>query len=511
MKILYLPLDERPCNFSYPQQIARLQPQIDLRVPPLEYLGQKKRPADRDRLWNWLQKQFSDCHYAILSIEMLVYGGLLPSRLHHHSIDHLLSCLEPLKAIKAKQPELKLFASNLIMRTPSYSSSEEEPDYYADFGAQIFRWGWLTDRGDRLPLPPEETQELQQLTAQLPADVLADYQQRRAKNLAVNQATIDLVQAGVIDFLAIPQDDSAPYGLTAIDQQQIVRKISDLRLQRQVHLYPGADEVGCTLLARAYTQQQRLQPRFYPLYSSVCAEQIVPLYEDRPLGESLRSHLLAAGAQLAPTPAQADCILALNSPGQVMQEAWDQDQKDMTYSSYRNLRFFVSQIEAYLGAGQAVAVADVAFANGGETELVQLLDDAQLWDGLLAYGGWNTSCNTIGTVLATAILGWKGGEGEAIAFNKIHHLLEDWAYQSVVRGAMVQNYLPTLGASYYDFNQQAPAIHQEIARQIQAVWQRTMRHSFGAWRIEDLTVASPWQRMFEIGLNLVIQPTIRTP
>ncbi|NJN24159.1 MAG: DUF4127 family protein, partial [Acaryochloridaceae cyanobacterium RL_2_7] len=34
-----------------------------------------------------------------------------------------------------------------------------------------------------------------------------------------------------------------------------------------------------------------------------------------------------------------------------------------------------------------VAIADVAFANGGETELVQLLDDRALWYEVLAYGG----------------------------------------------------------------------------------------------------------------------------
>ena len=48
MKILYIPLDERPCNWAYPQMIARLSPEIELVVPPLDLLGQKKQAAPLD-------------------------------------------------------------------------------------------------------------------------------------------------------------------------------------------------------------------------------------------------------------------------------------------------------------------------------------------------------------------------------------------------------------------------------------------------------------------------------
>ncbi len=41
---------------------------------------------------------------------------------------------------------------------------------------------------------------------------------------------IRLVEAGVIDFLAIPQDDSAPYGYTAINQQKIYGAIAEKKI-----------------------------------------------------------------------------------------------------------------------------------------------------------------------------------------------------------------------------------------------------------------------------------------
>ena len=347
MNILYIPLDERPCNRLYPQQLGDLRDDLTLTVPPIHLLGQKKQAANVNGLWDWMYDQVRTCQGAIISIEMLVYGGLLPSRLHHHSIASLSDRLNRIRQLKLDHPHLSLFASTLIMRTPAYNSSEEEPDYYQDWGNAIFRWGWLYDKQQREGLTERETSEFDQFRQTLPSDYLNDYRDRRSKNLAVNQGAIALVQDGTIDFLSIPQDDSARYGFTALDQKQVVSQIIDARLQHRIHLYPGADEVGCTLLARMAPLSPTGKPsrvKLYILYSSVNAELIIPLYEDRPLGESVKSHVLAAGANIVTDPHQADVILAINTPGKVMQEAWDQPRKDITYTTYRNLRFFVDQI-----------------------------------------------------------------------------------------------------------------------------------------------------------------------
>lgn len=505
MKILYIPLDERPCNFDYPQAIANLQNNLELVVPPRNLLGVKKQPADRDRLWKWIETNISECQGAILSIEMLVYGGLLPSRLHHDSEELLRDRLDRIRTLKEKDKDadLLIVASTLIMRSPSYNSSEEEPDYYEEFGERIFRWGWLQDKQKREEITEAETEELNCIDREIPSEYLQDYRQRRKQNLTINQQAIALVEAGIIDFLAIPQDDCATYGFTASDRQEVVKSINIKRLQKKINLYPGADEVGCTLLARICLQFRKIRRKIYVLYSSIYSEQIIPLYEDRPLGESLKSHILAVGGCLVSTPEAADFILAVNTPGQVMQEAWDNPVKDLTYTTHRNLPFFVDRIATFLQAGKPVAIADVAFANGGETELVQLLDDFEAWDELLAYGCWNTCCNTLGSVLAMAIIGIDANDRHALTANKIYHLLEGWAYQTIVRMDIVKNYLPTIDASYYDFNGKEKEIQAEINQQICDIWEQTMHNSFLQWQWE-IEIFSPWQRMFEIGLNLTV-------
>ncbi|GAA4827060.1 DUF4127 family protein [Algivirga pacifica] len=482
--------------------IAELQDEITLLTPPPPLLNQKKIAADTEALWEWVSTAAGQCQAGIFSIEMLVYGGLLPSRLHQATEEELLTRLFRLRELKEAYPTFKIYAGNLIMRTPHYNSSEEEPDYYEEYGERIFQWAWLKDKASREGLEEGEEQELQRIDQEIPEEVITDYSQRREKNVAINKAVIQLVKEGVIEFLSIPQDDSAPYGFTALDQKAVVKEVIAQRLQTKVHMYPGADEVGCTLLARAYQELTQQRTKVYVYYSSVHSAQIIPMYEDRPLGESLKAHILATNALMVDRPEEADIILAVNTAGKVMMEAWDQEIKDITYSTFRNLRSFVDQIKQWTLEGKKVAVADVAFANGGETELIQLLDDMAAWDDVLAYAGWNTNCNTIGTVLSTAIIGKDTDQQEMIDKNKIYHLLEGWAYQSEVRMKMVKEYLPTLGASYYDFNGQEATINIEMESRIRACWTDMMQQSFQKYHLEQVKVYSPWHRMFEIGIDL---------
>lgn len=52
----------------------------------------------------------------------------------------------------------------------------------------------------------------------------------------------------------IPQDDSAPYGYTTPDREEIKEYIQANSIA-DIDIYPGADEVGMTMLA-AYVQKK---------------------------------------------------------------------------------------------------------------------------------------------------------------------------------------------------------------------------------------------------------------
>lgn len=505
MKILYLPLDERPCNYDYPRMICQISDNVEILLPDIKILSNKKKAASFEEIWEWMDNNGKCCDVAVLSVEMLVYGGLLPSRIHNMPESLCIQKVKYIAEWKQKYPNVKILASNLIMRTPSYNSKEEEPEYYEEYGEMIFKYGWLKDKKNREKLNEDEKKQLEYLSIEIPVEVINDYEERRRKNIKVNMEIIHLVEEKVIDFLVIPQDDSAPYGYTAIDQRLIAQVIMQKRLQHKVHIYPGADEAGCTLVSRAYTEYYNKRPAIYVNYSSTLGCKIIPKYEDRPFAESVKAHILAAGARITGDIDRSDIVLMVNTPGKFMQEAWEQNIKDITYDSYRNLRDFVDRIEEYVKHNKKCIIADIAFSNGGDTELIAMMDELKLLDKIHAYAGWNTACNSLGSALSAGII----GSDTCNQYNRvryiIYRLLEDWGYQAIVRQNTIKDVLPKLNASYYDFNGKEDRICYSICEQLQQIWQREIQYSFRDWKVSLERVFTPWHRMFEIGIDLTIE------
>ena len=55
---LYIPLDERPCNFMHPQALLESikEPRVILK-PSTGDSGRKKEPADINALWTWPEEE----------------------------------------------------------------------------------------------------------------------------------------------------------------------------------------------------------------------------------------------------------------------------------------------------------------------------------------------------------------------------------------------------------------------------------------------------------------------
>ena len=491
MKTLLLPLDERPCNYQFPQMLGHGCPDITLLMPEPSLLGDKKTPGNVDGIAQFLIDNIDGCQNVVLSIDMLVYGGLIPSRLHHLKLEEALARLDVIKELKKLNPALKIYAFNCIMRTPQYNSADEEPDYYADYGMALFRRKYLLDYKARHGL--DEAMQTELAAINIPDDIVNDYEVRRELNTAVNLAVVDYLEAGVIDFLVVPQDDSSPYGYTAISQKQVIQAIADKGLELDAMVYPGADEVALSLLTRAYNEFKGVQPSFYPFYASVLGPTIIPLYEDRPMFESLKAHIRVCGAKLAFSPKEADVILAVNSPGKAVQDTYD-EAFDITYTSFRNLLDFSYQIRDLIEQGHKVALCDSAFCNGGDFQLIRYLDKLGVLDKLCSYAGWNTNCNTLGTVLSQACLG-------ANMHNLLYRIIEDVCYQADVRHDVSNNDLEEVFGIEDEF------IEPKI-KDVEAHVKMKLQKCYNALRISKnhpvsiKAIVLPWKRMFEIGMEI---------
>ena len=391
-RILYVPLDERACNYEFPALLAGMTEDVALVEPPVGWMGFKKKPADIDALWAWLFENAGQCSHAILSVDTLVYGNIINSRTHHRPLEACMETLFRFTELKRKNPELSIHAFNLVARVAAYDSDAEDPDYWASYGRKIWRYACLTDKAERGEADEAERGECAALRREIPDGVLDDFLARRAVDRAVNLACVDLVRDGVFDVLTVPKDDTAEYGYAALDQMAIAKRVRELRLPDRVFVYPGADEVGSVLFARVFNQIKNYRPRIYIRYSSVYGPFIVPRYEDRPLQEGIKAQITSLGGVVLDAPGDSDCMLAVNSPGKHMIESVEQYTKDLTFSTHLNLNELFRYMRYYHEEyGRPVGLAEVSVANGCENDCMELGLLTGTYDYLTAVGGWNTA------------------------------------------------------------------------------------------------------------------------
>lgn len=499
MKLVYVPLDERPCNVLFPSMQLPKDGGITLAMPPRELLGYKKRPADTAMVADWLEREIAGADALIMPVEMVLYGGLIPSRVHNltqKTLDGRLLRLHDLLRT-AKGYGCRIYLYGMIMRTPAYSSAEEEPDYYETYGKALFTRGYLSHKLEVAGLTEEEHETLLTEVAQLPDSVIDDYDTRRRLNHSALRRVVDFVSEGLLDRLILPEDDTATYGYGPRENTILRSLIRSSPVGDRIFSYPGADEVGTVLVAAATLAATETRVAVAPIYLDPAARQLIPRYESRPLGESVRSQIAAMGATLVEDPGAADLILAMNSCPQEMGEAWNQKPADAC--ALRQAAFVDSLRVVADQHGLQIAMADCASANGGTSALVYAIEKAGLWDYFCAYAGWNTTGNTIGTALAQGALHCIFRDEEVRRENLVYRLLDDWAYQTVVR--------QELGRQPNGFNAVALGDRSDAARQIardelNALWARTFS-GVGLPATAGLeSVEFPWDRLFEVELHV---------
>ncbi len=492
IKMLYLPLDERPCNYAFAPQIAR-DTAVELLVPGKELLGDKKIPADFAGLQQFLLEN-AEADACVISVDMLLYGGIVPSRLHHLDQQTLKNRLEVLRQLKKRNPRLKLFGFALIMRCPCYSSSDEEPDYYETCGREIFLTGQVKHKHSLGLLSEQEAQELLAGYGEKTAPYLQDFEQRRRLNLWVLEQLLTQYYE-LFDVFVIPQDDSSEYGYTTMDRERL-KQLQREREMEPVPMYPGADEVGMSLMAHAACRLLGKVPKIYLDFPHEDSPKVVPVYEDRPVGKTLPLLLGASGCRICESRDESDIILYLNYPASDPVEIFDPP--SVGYGA-RDLQGFCSRMVKDVSDGRVVALADGAYCNGGDMELLKMISNVIDLTALGAYAGWNTSSNTLGTAVCQAVFVWLFGHSACQRQFIAQRLYEDVGYCGFVR-RQVTALLPPLGFGYFD----AGARDGLVADMVRQHLQRFMEENFPAitkeYRLDRCQM--PWKRMFEVDLTV---------
>lgn len=492
MQLLLLPPDERPVHTRLVRDLAAIAgTRVELPEPAL--LPGMRDPGAVDGLAAWLLERSADADVAVISLEGLCHGGLIPSRLTDETADVVIGRLGTLRAIRAQRPTMRLDAMAVVTRLPDLDDATEEPPLWATHGRHLAS---LSRQLDRHARGHADGDALVAARAAVPAGPTRAVMARRARNHALLLAALELVAADTLDTLVLSADDTAPEGLPAREARWLDDWLQALDLGVRVGRYAGADEVAAVRVAR-WTVGEAWQPRIATL-EDTGLDRIAP-YEGAPIRQTVAGQVRAVGGTLVGELVDADLVLAVVPPEAEGDHALAPPVPDAARD--RRLRATGDRIADAVDAGHAVAVADCAFPNGGSPALVDALDARGVLPRLAAYAGWNTAGNSIGSALAHAVVGRDArGAGTPHERLLVHRLVEDVGYQAQVRTHLRRDRSLAGAPAEPGVAERAP-LCASIERDL-GTWLAGLGGLGSRWRIAEGSVSLPWGRTFECDLEV---------
>lgn len=491
--LMYVPFDNRPVSLDYVRDTVE-KGGFDIMTPPENFLASRTKNADPDFLWDWVFANADRADSIVVSADALIYGGLVASRTHDLSDSVLLANVKKFEKLKKMNPTARIYVFSTIMRSPHASSGGVEPPYYETYGPAIFQLNALRDKRELQGLSNVEEIEFRYLTYSIPEEVDKDWLARRAKNFKMNVELINDAKKDTFAYLLMGRDDCSPYSRSHQESRWLAKEAIGLPPSKYLS-FPGADQLGLVLLARAANDLRFKIPSMAVKYTRGTGDKTVPSYEDVPVGDTVRNHLIASGCVLLQSEGVADMVLAINTPanGFTKEAGNGENPQESRLSTIA----FVKDIQSYLAANKKVAVADIAFANGADNSLMTELTKNKIVPKLEAYSGWNTASNTIGYTIAQSVFAQKMKKEDKNSLLAIR-LLDDWAYQANIRRSLLKDMLIPRGHSDVQLNEITPELITETELQMNAF----AKENLSWYPIKKIEVTFPWNRMFEVGINL---------
>lgn len=445
MKIAFLPIDNRPVCYTLPKLMADIDENIKLYLPDRNFLGSLKKYANVEKLFEWLEDLPEDIDAMVLTLDTIAYGGLISSRRCLKTFDEIKSGLGRLKKI-LKSKNCKIYAFSSIMRISNNNYNEEEKEYWADWGKKIFEYSYNTHKNGI------------EVNTDVPDEILNDYLLTRKRNFEINKIYLQWQKEGLFDTLIFSKDDCAEFGLNVKEAQEL-EKLGG-------YTKTGADEIPLTLLSRSISGKIKI----CPIYAEPKCRHLISNYEDISVENSVKSQIELAGCEVS-TKEDADILLFVNNfkikQGEIV----------MKVATENFCENFVVPEKSYM-------VADVRFANGADNCLVDELFKNNLTKGnFYGYSGWNTTANTLGSLICGAKIKFLARKYNLRAFKKLQlvRFLDDWAYQANVRQELSSVNIQELWAK---MNPYETMIKEKLS-------------------ISDVNVkySYPWERLFEVEIE----------
>lgn len=476
MNIAFIPIDNRPVCYTLPEQICAIDSDINLFMPKREFLGSLTKYADVEAIFDWLKK-LPQMDAIVMCLDTVAYGGLIPSRRCSDTFEKIKTRVENLKKI-LENKKAKIYAFSSIMRISNNNVNEEEKEYWSKWGKKIFEYSYQTHK-----LGTESC-----ITNVIPSEILDDYIATRKRNFEINKLYLEYQKQGLFNTLVFSKDDCAEYGFN-VQEAKALEKLGGF-------VKTGADEIPLTLLARAImkklkpvseketsrvgktqcSHQDKCQEtgiKIAPIFLVPECKDLISNYEDVSIEKSVKGQIELAGCSVC-EPDDADILLYVNNfvdhQGEIVMKVPTQ-----TFSG------------KWQKPSKPYMVADVRFANGADNAFVKQLFEVGFDENFLGYSAWNTSANSLGSLICGAIV-FKGAKmqnnvGKNFYFGRDFlklqtvRLLDDWAYQANVR-------------------QQLTSPDEKLVKELMKPYEEKVFEVLGV--NYDTSYKFPWNRLFEV-------------
>lgn len=446
MNIGFIPIDNRPVCYTLAKDITAIDKSLKLFIPPRELLGDLKKYANTEELFDWINT-LPELDAFVISLDTIAYGGLIPSRRCPNSFEDIKSRIFKFKEILSEK-KAKIYAFSSIMRISNNNINEEEKEYWSKWGKKIFDYSYHTHR-----LGCESC-----ITNIIPSEILDDYLNTRKRNFEINKIYLEWQKEGFFDTLIFSKDDCAEYGFN-VQEAKILEQLGGFTKT-------GADEIPLTLLARAINKNLKVAPIFIEPET----KHLISNYEDVSIETSVKGQLELAGCKITNTE-EADILLFINNfkdhQGEIV----------MKIGTEPYNKIWQIPQKPYM-------IADVRFANGADNNFVKEIFKNPIDENFYGYSAWNTSANSLGSLICATKTKFKAKNFDENAFLKLQmtRFLDDWAYQANCRQLQTEPDIKEL---------------KNIMTPYKTKIEKFLRKEF------DVKYKYPWNRLFEVEIEYI--------
>ena len=416
-RVLLVPLDSRPPCRQHVVDLGRIGG-IDVMTPPNECMDYYSQPGDTAAMRDWLMQEAHPGDAVIISIDQLLFGGLLAAREQAAPPARQDALVAYLRAFHTAHPDVPVYAFSILPRlTP-----QDTIDGYDERRALIAYSRLVGKRAAGLAVGDDE---LAALRAKISDESLATYEAHFRENGELNEKLVALTKDGTLTRLVLGQDDGEPYGIPNIEKSSIQLTIDTLGLtDKQCFLTHGADEIAQTLLAAYVCEQHDYHPRITVTTTDPGAKTRVMPYMAVDCATVAEEKIRLIGG--TPTSDEKDANLTLF----LSANDSDEGSLDMRQAAVDYFARELGNVDgtAHEKSGNADETADkksvaahAAASSKNASHPIALVDLSKHFDAaepllpllmgrdipvtrLAAYAGWNTTSNAIGTALAAATI-----------------------------------------------------------------------------------------------------------